>query len=76
MNIVHTVDTCGHCCPIPMISTLKVLSRIKCGECIEVKATDYAYGQDIKSVEKTGKLKIVLSEDREDYQYFVLKKTG
>jgi TusA-related sulfurtransferase len=73
-NIKHTVDTCGFCCPIPMISVLKTLSRLDKGTQIEVKATDSAFEEDIKKVSNMGKCKVILKEDREDYSYFILEK--
>lgn len=73
-NIKHTVDTCGYCCPIPMISVLKTLSRLEVGTQIEVKATDSAFEEDIKKVSDMGKCKVIFEEDREDYMYFILEK--
>lgn len=73
-NIKHTVDTCGYCCPIPMISTLKVLARIEMGEQIEVKSTDSAFDEDIKTIARSGKCKIIFREEREDYNYYVIEK--
>ena len=73
-NIKHTVDTCGYCCPIPMISTLKVLARLLPGECVEVKSTDSAFDDDIKTVENMNKCKILHSEERDEYMYHVLEK--
>lgn len=73
-NIKHTVDTCGYCCPIPMISTLKVLSRMNVGDQIEVKATDEAFEVDIQKVAGMGKCKVIFSEERDDYTYFIVEK--
>lgn len=73
-KIKYTVDTYGYCCPVPMISTLKVLSRILPGERIEIKATDHAFDDDIHTVEQLGKLKVVFSEERDDYMYYVIEK--
>jgi len=73
-NIKHTVDTCGFCCPIPMISVLKTLSRLDKGTQIEVKATDSSFSEDIQKVSNMKKCKIIFEEDREDYTYFILEK--
>jgi TusA-related sulfurtransferase len=73
-NIKHTVDTCGYCCPIPMISVLKTLSRLEIGTQIEVKATDAGFTEDIQKVSDMGKCKVIFEEDREDYTYFILEK--
>lgn len=73
-NIKHTVDTCGYCCPFPMISTLKVLSRMNVGEQIEVKATDYAFEEDIEKVAGMKKCKVIFKEDRDDYMYYIVEK--
>jgi TusA-related sulfurtransferase len=73
-NIKHTVDTCGFCCPIPMISVIKTLSRLDKGTQIEVKATDSAFEEDIRKVSDMGKCKVIFEEDREDYMYYIIEK--
>ena len=73
-NILHMVDTCGYCCPIPMISTLKVLARINSGDRIEVKATDHTYSDDIRTVEIMGTLKVIEEVEYDDYMYYVIEK--
>ena len=32
--IKHEIDTCGTCCPVPMISTIKTLNRLQKGDII------------------------------------------
>lgn len=61
------IDTCGYCCPVPMISTLKTLSRLQKGDRIKVIADDDGFEKDIEAVARTGKCKIINIEERDDY---------
>lgn len=74
-DIKHEIDTSGTCCPIPMISTLKVLSRLDTGDKIKVIATDHGFLDDVKSLEKSRKCKIIETGQTDDYDYAILSKT-
>lgn len=74
MDVKYEIDTSNTCCPFPMISTLKVLSRLKSGERIKVLATDHGFLTDVKVVAKTGKCKIIEIGETDDYDYVVLEK--
>lgn len=65
------VDARGFDCPIPMTATLKGLSRVKPGEHISVQVTDDGYCNDIRSIERLGKLKVVF-EQESDFEYFYI----
>ena len=74
MDIKYEIDTCGTCCPIPMISTLKVLTRLNSGERIKVLATDHDYIKDARTAERAGKCKIVEVVETDDYDYVIIEK--
>lgn len=73
-NILHEIDTCGTCCPIPMISTLKVLMRLKTGDRIKVLATDHGFLKDINSISKSGKCKIIETGETDDFEFAIIEK--
>lgn len=74
MDIKYEIDTCGTCCPIPMISTLKVLARLSSGERIKIKATDNDYLKDIRTAERAGKCKVIDVGETDDYEYVIIEK--
>ncbi len=74
LNIKHEIDTSGTCCPIPMISTLKVLSRLEPGDMIKVLATDHGFLEDIKALAKCNKCIIIETGETDNYDYAVLSK--
>ena len=74
MEIKYEIDTSGTCCPFPMISTLKVLSRLSSGEKIKVIATDHDFLNDVRTAERAGKCKIVETGNNDESDYAVLEK--
>lgn len=73
-NIKHEIDTSGTCCPLPMISTLKVLSRLEPGDRIKVLATDHGFLDDVRSLERSKKCIVVETGQTDNYDYAVLSK--
>jgi len=73
-NIKYEIDTSGTCCPVPMISTLKVLSRLNPGDKIKVIATDHGFLNDVVSLEKSNKCSIIETGQNDDYDYAILCK--
>ena len=58
------LDACGIQCPGPVIKVFETIKSMNCGEILKIKATDPAFGEDIKAwCERTGnKLVGILSE--------------
>ena len=42
------IDTCGTCCPMPVLKTKKALATMQSGQVLEVLATDPASVADLK----------------------------
>ena len=75
MNIIkYEIDTSGTCCPLPMISTLKVLQRIDTGEKIKVLATDHGFLDDVRSLERSRKCIVLETGQTDDYDFAILAK--
>ena len=62
--IKHEIDTCGTCCPIPMISTIKTLNRLNKGDIIKVLATDHGFLNDIRVLEAVSYTHLTLPTKR------------
>lgn len=75
LEIKYEVDTCGYCCPIPMVTTMKMLARIHIGECLRIKATDASFANDLKSIEQMGKFVILDSQETDEHGVFIIKKS-
>ena len=75
ISIKHEIDTCGTCCPVPMISTIKTLNRLQKGDIIKVIATDHGFLNDIIVLEESGKCVIIESGESDDFDYAILQKT-
>ena len=74
LNIKHEIDTSGTCCPLPMISTLKVLSRLEHGDVIKVIATDHGFLEDISALAKCKKCIIIETGETDSHDYAILSK--
>lgn len=76
MEVKHTVDTRGEYCPIPMISTLKVLNLIEIGERIEVYASDELYEKHLGELVDEGICKVIHQNEVGFTSHFILEKTA
>jgi tRNA 2-thiouridine synthesizing protein A len=71
---VHTLDTRGLSCPLPILKTKKAIATLASGEVLEIKATDPGSVKDLDSFcQQTGH-EMVSSESAEDGFFFRIRK--
>ena len=49
MRITHTLDACGHLCPVPILMTEEKMAELKEGELLEVAFTDPGAKPDLEA---------------------------
>ncbi len=74
-EIKHEINTSGTCCPIPMITTIKALTKLSKGDIIKVISTDHGFCSDIRVLEKQGKCNILEIVEGDDFDFAILEKT-
>ncbi|MCG7872779.1 MAG: sulfurtransferase TusA family protein [Candidatus Thiodiazotropha lotti] len=71
---IHTLDTRGLSCPLPILKTKKAISALASGEVLEIKATDPGSVKDLDSFcQQTGN-QMIASESIEDGFFFRIRK--
>ncbi|MEW8441291.1 MAG: sulfurtransferase TusA family protein [Candidatus Thiodiazotropha taylori] len=71
---IHTLDTRGLSCPLPILKTKKAISALASGEVLEIKATDPGSVKDLDSFcQQTGN-EMIASESVEDGFLFRIRK--
>jgi len=71
----YVVDACGLQCPGPMIQVYDTIKRMGYGETLEVKATDPAFGNDIKTwCERTGNRLISVKQENNVFTALIRKE--
>ncbi len=73
-KLTKTLDTCGTCCPMPLVNSNKAMKDLKSGEILEVIANDPATCDDIPAwCKRTGN--DLLESDTVDGRYrYLIKK--
>jgi len=75
-SIDRQLDTCGTCCPMPMVNTNKAVKSMSGGQVLEVVATDPATRQDIPDwCHRTGHELIHQEAVDGKFLYYVKKQT-
>jgi len=74
METKTDINTCGYCCPVPLLKLLKEIKKVDKGDLVGILVTDLGFERDVKQAEEVGKLKVVSSTEEKDYQYFVVQK--
>jgi tRNA 2-thiouridine synthesizing protein A len=70
-----TLDTCGKCCPVPMVETNKAIKALEVGQVLEVIATDVGTRTDIPSwCARTGQTLVSMSEENGVLRYHVRRE--
>jgi tRNA 2-thiouridine synthesizing protein A len=70
-----TVDTSGHCCPVPIIETNRAMKQMRAGEVLEVISTDTGSKMDIPAwCARTGNKLLRLEEQDKTFRYYVRKR--
>lgn len=73
-EIKHELNTCGLCCPQPMIATIKLLARLNSGEKIKVLSTDHGFLTDVNALVRAKKIRIIETGEADDYDYALIEK--
>lgn len=69
-----TVDTSGHCCPVPIIETNRAIKKMNPGEVLEVISTDTGSKMDIPAwCARTGNQLLRTDDDGKTFRYYVRK---
>jgi tRNA 2-thiouridine synthesizing protein A len=71
----RSIDTSGHCCPVPMVETNRAVKTMRPGEVLEVISTDLGSKTDIPAwCVRTGHKLLYQESDGKTYRYFVRKR--
>ena len=74
MDTKKDIDTCGYCCPVPLLKLVKTLKTVDKGDLVGIKVTDKDFDRDVSRAEEVGKLKVVSKTEGDDYDYFIIEK--
>lgn len=73
----YIVDACGLQCPGPIMQVYDAIKRMEYGDMLEVKATDPAFQQDIKSwCQRTGNRLVSIKHENSTFTAVVKKERG
>jgi peroxiredoxin family protein/TusA-related sulfurtransferase len=71
----YIVDACGLQCPGPVMKVHDIIKNMEYGDLLEVKATDPAFGQDIKSwCERTGNRLVSIKNENRIFTALIKKQ--
>jgi tRNA 2-thiouridine synthesizing protein A len=73
MMMMHKLDTCGEKCPLPIMRTKQVTSKLVPGEQLLVVATDPSFAVDCAVFVKQHGHKLVNSWQEGERHYFILE---
>ena len=66
-----TLDTCGKCCPMPMVETNKAMKKLSEGDVLHIIATDPGTQVDIPSwCDRTGNDLLDAVAENNTFRYF------
>ncbi len=71
---IHTLDTRGLSCPLPILKTKKAISALTSGEALEIKATDPGSVKDLDSFCRQTGNEMIASESAEGGFFFKIRK--
>jgi tRNA 2-thiouridine synthesizing protein A len=71
---IHTLDTRGLNCPLPILKTRKAIAMLTSGEILEVTATDPGSVKDLDSFCSQTGHEMVSSEEIKDGFFFRIRK--
>jgi tRNA 2-thiouridine synthesizing protein A len=70
----RVLDTCGKCCPMPIVETNRAIKALEPGQVLEIVATDIGTQKDIPSwCERTGNTFLGSESRDKTYRYYVRK---
>jgi tRNA 2-thiouridine synthesizing protein A len=68
------LDTCGKCCPMPIVETNHAIKSLEPGQVLEIVATDIGTQKDIPSwCVRTGNTLLGSESENKTYRYYVRK---
>ena len=73
-TVAEKLDTRGMSCPLPIVKTRKAINQIKCGEILQVTATDPGSIKDMASFcEQTGNRLVDSNESANGFVFLIEK---
>lgn len=73
-TVAEKLDTRGMSCPLPIVKTRKAINQIKCGEILQVTATDPGSIKDMASFcEQTGNRLVASNESANGFVFLIEK---
>lgn len=74
IKVDSKLDTCGKCCPMPIVETNVAMKKIRSGEVLEIIATDPGTLTDIPAwCERTGNTLVRSGESNGRIQFYIKK---
>jgi tRNA 2-thiouridine synthesizing protein A len=74
MKYDFELDICGLNCPIPVIKTMNMLTKMKSGNVVKIIATDYDFGRDLASLSEQKNCTILGTEISKNETVFYLRR--
>ncbi len=71
---IHKLDVSGHKCPIPVLRLRRTLEKLKCGDYVQVKATDPMTLIDIPNFCRESGHNFIRKTEQEDYILYLVEK--
>ena len=73
-QVTHSLDVSGHKCPLPVLRLRRLVSNIKTGEFVELKATDPMTLIDVPNFCRETGHEVVNMTEASDYILYLVKK--
>jgi tRNA 2-thiouridine synthesizing protein A len=74
IKVTSTLDTCGKCCPMPMVETNMAMKKLSEGDILHIIATDPGTQLDIPSwCDRTGNDLLSSTVVDNTFKYYVKK---
>ena len=73
-QVTHCLDVSGHICPLPIMRLRRLISKIKSGEFVELKATDPMTLIDVPNYCRETGHEVVNVTEVNDYILYLVKK--
>ncbi len=74
MKYDFELDICGLNCPIPVIKTMNILTKMKAGNVVKIIATDHDFGRDLASLSEQKNCTILGTEISKNETVFYLRR--
>ena len=72
----QALDCKGLLCPLPVYQTSRAMAKLDAGQVLRVECTDPGSLQDFRAFARQQRHTLLLAEDRDGVQVFLLRKEG